>query len=508
MMSKCAFYLAMVFVLMAGMSTGQVTLYENDGEGCAQSLLTLDDIDQDGAADLVFNCGDPSYAFRAVSSRTGQILWQISGLPFSACAVQDWDGDGVRDLLIPSILGFVEFYSGATGEQLGHYRGGDSFGRAMVEADDLTGDSYPEILISIPLFDEDRGKVQLLNLANWDRVGFREGDQVGDLFGASVAILDDIDGDGLRDVAVGAPLSDFRAIDGGQVKILSQADLSVIFSISFDVEHAEFGFSLANGPDVDGDGYRDLVIGSRTEFAQVYSSRTAAFLTAIPEAGGATTGLADAVDFDGDGILDFITFSPSVPGAEASGRVISGGTHEVLLEVPGPLSSPQDGKTITVIDWNNNGQPDLAVGFPGGNHLEIVQACELLAESYGQGCPGTGGLVPDLSAGGCPTPSAALTLSLEQGRGAAPGAILATLAGRADLDAFGCKLLVAPPFVLTPFALSGLEGEAGDGSWNLSVPVPWGPTWAGRLVNLQAFVIDIGGPSGVSSSRGLEVMIQ
>ncbi|MGQ0553276.1 MAG: integrin alpha [Planctomycetota bacterium] len=95
----------------------------------------------------------------------------------------------------------------------------------------------------------------------------------GDLFGGAVAPLGDLDGDGVRDVAVGAMRHDAGGTDRGAVWILFlNADDSVKASTKIsstsgglvgplaDGDH--FGVSLAGLGDLDGDNITDLAVGA------------------------------------------------------------------------------------------------------------------------------------------------------------------------------------------------------------------------------------------------------
>lgn len=91
----------------------------------------------------------------------------------------------------------------------------------------------------------------------------------GDGFGASLAWLGDLNGDGVDDWAVGAPLSDGNGKDRGAIWILfMRADGSVASARSIGdglgglgltlADGDRFGHALASLPDLDGDGRREL----------------------------------------------------------------------------------------------------------------------------------------------------------------------------------------------------------------------------------------------------------
>src|SRR5262245_19224165 len=98
----------------------------------------------------------------------------------------------------------------------------------------------------------------------------------GDYFGSSVAALGDLDGDGVGDLAVGAPRDDDGGSDQGAVWILFLNADSTIASEQKISETAggfgetldpsdRFGSSVAALGDLDGDGTRDLAVGATGE---------------------------------------------------------------------------------------------------------------------------------------------------------------------------------------------------------------------------------------------------
>ena len=93
----------------------------------------------------------------------------------------------------------------------------------------------------------------------------------GDMFGSSVAALGDLDGDGVADMAVGAP-SEFGTGSGGAVHVLfmnangtvksSQKIGSGIGGGPTLADGDYFGHSVASLGDLDGDGVTDLAVGA------------------------------------------------------------------------------------------------------------------------------------------------------------------------------------------------------------------------------------------------------
>jgi hypothetical protein len=78
-----------------------------------------------------------------------------------------------------------------------------------IASGDLDGDGYSDLVIGAPHFDNERGRVYLFrggpqglpNKPSWVQDGFQPKEQ----FGAYVANVGDVNGDGVKDLAVGAP---------------------------------------------------------------------------------------------------------------------------------------------------------------------------------------------------------------------------------------------------------------------------------------------------------------
>jgi hypothetical protein len=122
--------------------------------------------------------------------------------------------------------------------------------------------------------------------------------------------------------------------------------------------------------------------------------------------------------------------------------------------------------------------------------------------AFGNGCPGTGGMVPVLAGVGYPGPNSSAGVSVTNGRPLGTGGLfLATASG--SMPVLGCSFLLGglifPPI---PVALDA------SGSFGVTWPIP-GAAATGVQVFFQYAGDDPGAPNGLfSASNGLRVTIQ
>lgn len=185
----------------------------------------------------------------------------------------------------------------------------------------------------------------------------------GDEFGFAVASIGDVNGDGIGDVVVGAPLDDTGGTDRGAIYILLlKADGTVLnqrkiasgtsgFGIGLDNFDA-FGSAVVSLGDVDGNGIVDLLVGAPGDDDGAVNAGSVWVVKLKPDAtvlsytkisatqGGLPSGLtsSDAFggsvtvlgDLDGDSALDLAV---GAPGSDAAG--FGSGEVWILFMNPG-----------------------------------------------------------------------------------------------------------------------------------------------------------------------------
>lgn len=254
-------------------------------------------------------------------------------------------------------------------------------------------------------------------------------------FGASVERLEDLTGDGIAEIAVGAPGFDTEeAEDAGRTYIIDGATLEPVYLLTGSEPDDQLGGATAGGFDFDGDSVADFVLASGRSIddceatcypprldgrVSVYSGATGGEILRLrAKTPGDNLGASVAFvpDWNGDGFPELAYGSTGVISASHSdaGRVtvLSGKDHSILLEIDGNATRLQYGAALAVLgDADGDGRADLAVGAPGfltSNGAvtvlsgEVVPVRTLRGESEGDGFGASVAAVGDLDGDGLP----------------------------------------------------------------------------------------------------------
>jgi hypothetical protein len=151
--------------------------------------------------------------------------------------------------------------------------GSDHFGSAIAPLGDVDGDGIPDLAIGSPFDDPagtDSGSVSLVSGATGHVLCRAQWGTAGDHLGTAVTRIDDVDGDGIDDLAASAPLHNAPGLpaprpDAGAIVIFSSSDCSLFVQCALGEasnDQLGAGTGLAAFPDVDGDGSPNLLAGA------------------------------------------------------------------------------------------------------------------------------------------------------------------------------------------------------------------------------------------------------
>tara|TARA_R110002072_G_scaffold233795_2_gene391427 strand:+ start:21846 stop:29309 length:7464 start_codon:yes stop_codon:yes gene_type:complete len=301
----------------------------------------------------------------------------------SIAGIGDRNGDGIPDIAVgtpalsetPVPGSIYVLYLNNDGSVKDHRRISDGvgglpegtvesdfrFGRAVVSLDDIDGDGFDDLAVSSGTYGPSLDvHVLRLNADGTVKANSRIADGVGGLpagsvssqdgFGSSLASLGDLDGDGVTDLAVGAPRESngggyyagavhllFLNTDGSVKSNAKIADGTSGLTTGTVSSRDNFGNAISFLPDRDGNGVPELAVGAKS----------------------AGDGTVHVLSLNGDG-----TIQSSFTIGDASG------------ETPDGLGSPGFGTAVAAIgDVNGDGAADLAVtsvSFSSPNELNVI----------------------------------------------------------------------------------------------------------------------------------------
>ena len=215
----------------SGQDGSEITAHLRSGstfrDNLGRSLAGLGDINGDGVPDYAVGApgADPKDAGSGITY--GRVLWisgkdgtllrrtdgkspnGVFGEDITACG--DQDGDGVTDLLVGARgvkgVGQVTIWSGRTGKKLSSFTGVTPrgfFGIAVAGLDDSDGDGRPEIAVGSEVGGTSgNGEVVVIS-PGLNRIYFLQRGNTNDLAGDFISRAGDQDGDGKSELLVGA----------------------------------------------------------------------------------------------------------------------------------------------------------------------------------------------------------------------------------------------------------------------------------------------------------------
>ncbi len=347
------------------------------------SVAGIEDLDGDGAGEILVGTYSEWGGGAPVSSGRAHLFSGASGnwirsfispnqqgfayFGKSVAAIPDVNGDGKMDLLIgahgenlgPGLqdAGRAYVFSGATGNLIRTLvspfpEAFGLFGYAVCGIEDLDQDGRGDALIGARLENPgttpiDAGRAYVFSA--WTGTVIRSigspNEEGNGQFGFSTAVVPDTDGDGLDEILVGAYLEDSNHIpqpppnpppappeDVGRAYLFSGSTGKLLRTFESENEEnsGQFAYSVCGVPDVDGDGFGDILIAAHQENlseelesagrAYLFSGSTGLLLHVLTSPHRESFGsfgfaLASAPDLDGDGAGEILV--------SASGEKIS-----------------------------------------------------------------------------------------------------------------------------------------------------------------------------------------
>ena len=302
------------------------TYYTNEyGDGgWVYSVDCSYDYNNDGTTDVLAATGDdatdtgPNRVF-CLNGLTGSKIWerQIGAPSFNAIGIEDFNGDGQPDVLVGS-SNFDETearvfgLNGADGLILWTFIPSGSSVWALSQIDDINGDGIKDVAIGS--FSLSTGTIYGLDPTNGGQLFIRGG--FGPILG--LEIMDDLNGDGYRDIVPAFSGASINAVDGYNGNIIWSQPL-------VDKPH-----HVARSTDVSGDGINDIFVGTlfTTNYCYFIDGIDGETLNSF-DYGTPIDALAAIPDIVGDGSMEMVA-----GGRNGQVRCYSGGTSAVLNSPP------------------------------------------------------------------------------------------------------------------------------------------------------------------------------
>jgi len=383
----------------------------------AQALDSIQDLTGDGIRELIVGIPTSSQV-QVRSGRNGNLLGTMNGPTFSdfgydVASIGDVDVDGLEDILIGApaggTMGLAFVYRSSNFSFIASWgpstvgQAGSLYGFSVARGDQINGTGPEEVFVSGPTYSPFGapnagyfGLVETIDLAAAPAVvstitGMANWEEFGD----AVTSVDDRDGDGVRELMVGAtrffgPSGTSPGTIPGLARVYSGATLTfpagleVLLNTYIGTGGATdtFGFSVGDALDLDLDGTGDALLGAPHFFQlgppYVMVNRSNLGNSTVPAPGATCLNFGHAVSsiggsINGDVIPEFIVGAPvRFGGCGSNGRayVFNGRNDNLLFTLSVAGGSATFGWDVTELDTVGN-RVLYAVSDPGTGRVHV-----------------------------------------------------------------------------------------------------------------------------------------
>lgn len=398
--------------------------FGNANERFGFSVALAGDLTSDGYSDIIVGApfnnyfaidGGGVYFYNGGGSFLGSpFLLLANSVPnsysgISVSSAGDVNGDGYSDIIYGTPYSNVQVSSGGRASVV--YGGNDIYfrefyvdlyvtgfaandymGYSVSGAGDIDGDGYSDFIATVYGNDgngTDAGAAYIYrNTMTGHSIPNRilTGEASNDEYGYSVSSAGDFNGDGYKDIIVGAYANDAGGFNVGRAYIYYSGyvtdNIADVVLTGFGGGEVFFGYSVSSAGDVNGDGFSDVIVGVLSGNGKAYIFYGGSFPDNFPDItlNGETlndefgASVSSAGDINGDGFADVVVGAPKndANGTDAGkiyvyyGGISMNNIPDIQYSWP-PAGGHFGACVSSAGDVNNDGYSDIIVGAPENN---------------------------------------------------------------------------------------------------------------------------------------------
>ena len=327
--------------------------------GFGDEIASAGDVNLDGVDDLLIaapfdgTSGHATGAVHVVSGSDGSLLLTLASTADdyqfgdSVVSVGDINSDGIPDFVVATRIDTPNFYkpqsvrvfSGADASVLYEFTnlGVANSAPDLISLGDVDGDGIGDFAYGAGSAGSGYINVHSgIDGSILTTINFPGTDPSDGGFAKNIANIGDVNGDGVNDIASGAPYDDTTALSAGAAFVHSGADGALLNSYFGSIQGQLFGNTVASAGDLDNDGISDLITYSSgytvldgrnvlIPSIEVYSNRTGRKLALADDNVERNTRVSflSIPDTNSDGIAEVLVATPyvTVGGLNYRGRV-------------------------------------------------------------------------------------------------------------------------------------------------------------------------------------------